>query len=91
VNSFNTALYAEHHFNGFITNKIPVVNKLKWHLVTGVNLLYMSIDRRYTELMIGLENILKLFRVDYVWGLEKNVQQRSGIRIGIKTFDFVKR
>ncbi len=91
VNKFNTAVYAEHHFNGFITNKIPVVNKLKWHLVTGVNHLYMNNDRRYTELLIGLENILKLFRVDYVWGFEKNIQQRSGIRIGIKTFYIVKR
>jgi hypothetical protein len=35
-------LHAEHHFNGLLTNKIPMLNRLKWHLVAGTNTFYVN-------------------------------------------------
>jgi hypothetical protein len=75
----------EHHFNGFITNKIPGLKQWKWNLVTGVNALYLQSGRYYVEPMIGLENIFKLIRLDYIWDFEKGVSRREDFRIGIKT------
>jgi hypothetical protein len=82
--SFYSLLNAEHHFNGFIANKIPGLKQLKWNLVTGVNALNIKGSKYYIEPFIGLENIFKIIRVDYIWGFEKGPSQRSGFRVGIK-------
>jgi hypothetical protein len=81
---FFSLLNAEHHFNGFITNKIPGLKQLKWNLVTGVNALNIKGSKYYVEPFVGLENIFKIIRIDYIWGFEKRALQRSGFRIGIK-------
>jgi len=83
--SFYTAMHVEHHFNGFLTNKLPLLKNLKWNLVGGVNALAISNEQQYIEPFVGLENIFKVFRVDYVWGFEKGAAQKAGFRIGIKT------
>lgn len=83
--SFYTTLFAEHHFNGFLTNKIPGLKHWKWNLVTGVNALYLKSGAYYVEPVVGIENILKVFRVDYIWGFEKGGIKREDFRIGIKT------
>ncbi|MGB5006000.1 MAG: DUF5686 family protein, partial [Ferruginibacter sp.] len=96
VNSFQLAHYyiysttdpfygfahLEHHFNGLLTNKIPLFKRLNWNLVAGGNALYTRRDNNYTELFVGLENLFKIFRVDYVFAFASNKQQRSGVRIG---------
>ncbi len=33
----------EHHFNGFIMNRIPLIAKLKWRVVTNFNILWGSV------------------------------------------------
>jgi hypothetical protein len=81
---FYTAAYTEHHFNGFITNKIPGLKQLKWNLVGGANALYIQPNRYYLESFIGLENIFRLLRVDYVYGVEKGGKTRSAIRFGLQ-------
>ncbi|HYH16255.1 MAG TPA: DUF5686 family protein, partial [Flavisolibacter sp.] len=83
--SFYSTVFAEHHFNGFITNKIPGLKHWKWNLVTGVNALYLKSGNYYIEPVIGIENILKVFRLDYIWGFEKGGIKREDFRIGIKT------
>ena len=83
--SFYSTLFAEHHFNGFLTNKVPGLKHWKWNLVTGVNALYLKSGVYYIEPVIGIENILKVFRVDYIWGFEKGGIKREDFRIGIKT------
>ncbi|TDX02262.1 DUF5686 and carboxypeptidase regulatory-like domain-containing protein [Dinghuibacter silviterrae] len=76
--------HVEHHFAGLLTNKIPLFRQLDWYLVGGVNYLYLSDGRIYTEVSAGLENILNILRVDYLWGLPNNGPQLTGLRIGVK-------
>jgi hypothetical protein len=83
--SFYTIVFAEHHFNGLLTNKIPLLKQLKWNLVTGANTLLVKPDRVYVEPYVGLENIFRILRVDYVLGFEKNNPVLSGFRVGLKS------
>jgi Family of unknown function (DUF5686)/CarboxypepD_reg-like domain len=75
-------LHVEHHFNGLITNKIPLFNRLKWHLTTGSNIFYVNKNNNYAEVFVGLENIFKLFRVDLVYGYKNGVRGDFAVRIG---------
>jgi len=75
-------LHAEHHFNGLLTNKIPLFNKLKWNLVAGINTFYVNNNNYYVEAFAGLENILKIFRVDFVTATQAQGGTSTGIRIG---------
>ncbi|RYD97959.1 MAG: carboxypeptidase-like regulatory domain-containing protein, partial [Sphingobacteriales bacterium] len=54
ASKFYAAIFFEHHFNGLLTNKIPVIRKLKWNLVTGANALYYAPGRTYLEPFVGL-------------------------------------
>jgi hypothetical protein len=78
--------HVEHHFNGLLTNKIPLFRKLNWRLVGGANAFYIKPTSNYIEVFGGLENILKIIRVDFVWGFEYGRQATTGIRIGIAGF-----
>lgn len=82
---FATA-HVEYHLNGLLTNKIPGFKKLNWFLVTGANLLHTQKGKNYYEAFIGLENILKIMRVDFVKGYETNGPSPTGIRITLPFF-----
>ncbi len=73
--------FAEHHFNGFLTNKIPGFKKLNWNLVTGANLMWLP-TKTYAEWHIGFENIFRFLRVDIVTGYTKGLAPRYEYRIG---------
>ena len=79
-------LNVEHHFNGMLTNKIPFFRKLNWHLVGGVNSFYVSQSKNYLEPFVGLENILKVIRLDMYWGIPHGQPTTTGLRIGIVGF-----
>ncbi len=81
--SFFAFGHTEHHFNGLLTNKIPLFNKLKWHLVAGANTFYVNRNNYYLELFGGLENIFKLFRVDLVTAIQPGAGNTWGVRIGL--------
>ncbi len=74
--------HAEHHFNGLLTNKIPLFKRLNWNLVAGSNAFYVNKNNNYAEVFAGLENIFKIFRVDFVAAYENGKQGKTGIRIG---------
>lgn len=74
--------HLEHHFNGMLTNKIPLFKRLGWYMVAGGNALYVTKKNNYEEAFIGLENILKLLRVDVVVGFNNGRIGHTGIRIG---------
>jgi hypothetical protein len=86
VNSNTAPLYVEthieHHFNGLITNKIPFLKKLNWNLVAGTNNYFISKDNYYVEYFVGLENILKIFRLDFVSAYQNGKYQTSSIILG---------
>jgi hypothetical protein len=86
ANSTTAGFYAtaniEHHFNGMLTNKIPLFKRLNWNLVAGANAFYVNSDNNYVEAFAGLENIFKIIRVDFVTSYLNGQQGSFGIRIG---------
>jgi hypothetical protein len=86
ANSTTASFYAtghiEHHFNGLLTNKIPFFKRLNWNLVAGSNAFYVNKDNNYVEIFAGLENILKLFRVDVVGSYLNGNNGQVAVRIG---------
>lgn len=80
--SFYSYGHLEHHFNGLLTNKIPLFKRLNWNLVAGSNAFYVNGSNNYVEIFAGLENILKLFRVDLVGAYTNGQRGLAEIRIG---------
>lgn len=73
TNSTNDSYFefhAEHNFEGFIMNKIPLLNKLNSTLVVGFHNLAVPDKKPYQEFSIGLDHLgfgkFKIFRLDYV-------------------------
>lgn len=83
VDPFYSFGHIEHHFNGLLTNKIPFFKKLKWNLVAGSNAFYVDKGNNYFDLFIGLENIFKIFRVDWVTAVEDSRPVQSVLRLGM--------
>ena len=80
--SFYAVGHLEHHFNGMITNKIPLFRKLKWNLVAGSNAFYVNNNNNYVETFGGIENIFKLLRVDVVGSYLNGNNGQFGVRLG---------
>lgn len=80
---FFSFAHVEHHFNGLITNKIPLFKKLNWNLTGGSNAFYVNKNNNYAEVFVGLENIFKIFRVDFVAGYANGQKALTGFRIGL--------
>lgn len=63
-------MHLEHNFKGAILSKIPGLNRLNFHLVTGGKGLFMADKNPYMEYAVGLSNIgygkWRFLRVDYV-------------------------
>lgn len=78
---FYAAVFAEHHFNGFLTNKIPVIKKLNWHLVGGIGYVKLP-STNYFEWHAGLENIFRIFRVDVIHAYQSGQPAQLEFRIG---------
>ncbi|RLD37144.1 MAG: hypothetical protein DRI83_04370, partial [Bacteroidetes bacterium] len=75
--------YAEHHFNGFIFNKIPLVRKAKIKALAGFRYFTSEFKNNYFEVNAGIENIFSIFRIDFVAGYEAGRNVRTGIVIGM--------
>jgi hypothetical protein len=74
-----------HHFNGYITDKIPLINKTSLKLVTGFSALNIPDIGNYVETFLGIENFrigpVKLFDIDYTWAFDRNGLRDHGITI----------
>lgn len=82
-NFFATA-NIEWHLNGLFTNKIPVIRRFNLGLVTGTNSFYVDESRNYEEIFVGIENLFKVLRIDFVWGYDGfNKKAKNGIIIGL--------
>ena len=82
IASFYSFGHIEHHFNGLLTNKIPLFKRLNWNLVAGSNAFYVNNASNYVEIFAGLENIFKILRVDLVTAYANGKRGLTGIRIG---------
>lgn len=74
--------HIEHNFKGFLTNKIPGIKKLNLYLVAGANTFYYG-KTNYFEYFIGLDNIFKQLRVDFVQSYQNGKHWQNGFRIGL--------
>lgn len=82
---FYAELHAEYRLNGLLTNKIPIVKKLNLRIVTGTNLIVLK-SNQYQEFFVGIDNIIKLIRIDYTRGHGQTIGSTHGIRIGLRGF-----
>lgn len=84
--------HIEHNFNGYITNNIPVLNKLDYHLVAGYHLLNVPERNPYMEFTVGLDNVgwgkFRFLRVDYVRSYESGFRAH-GVVVGLTFLDFL--
>ncbi len=74
----------QHHFYGFLLNKIPLVKKLKWKEVAGVNFLYTSTNKSYTEVYAGIDNIFNFFKIQFVSYYQPGMPLKPALRIGLR-------
>ena len=86
TNQSYAELHAEHNFNGYVLNKIPLINKLGFELVLGAKSLVRIDKKPYSEFSIGLNNIgfgkVRFLRLDYVKSTYNGVSQ-NGLVFGI--------
>ncbi len=75
--------HVEYNLKGFLTNKIPGIKKLNIYLLTGLNAAYVNADRRYMEWYIGIDNLFKIIRADYIFSYQPGRPMQSGFRIGV--------
>ena len=79
--------HSEYNDQGFIVNKIPLLNKLKSTLNLGFHTLSTSNNKPYTEFSAGLDNLgfgkFKLLRIDYIRSYQ-NGYQGDGVIFGLK-------
>jgi hypothetical protein len=71
--------HLEHNFSGFITNKLPLIRKLKMKEVIGFNYLATPSLKNYNEAYFGLEYLT--FRVMYGMANANRKKVDKGIRI----------
>ena len=87
TNQYFAEAHIDHHFGGFLFNKIPGIRKLKLDEVVGFHFLYTPIRKEHYQLNVGLANIFKIIRVDFVAGFGEHTVHQFGARVAI-SLDF---
>lgn len=82
--------HIEHNFKGFLTNSIPLFNKLNYHLVAGYHILAVPKKNPYSEFTVGLDNVgwgkARFFRIDYIRSYESGFIN-DGVIFGLTFLD----
>lgn len=93
IGSTNDAYFefhAEHNDNGYITNKLPLINLLHSTLVLGYHNLSVPKRSPYHEYTVGLDQLgfgkFKIFRLDYIHSYQSG-HQEDGVIFGLKILD----
>ena len=80
------AAFVEHHFDGYILDRIPLFRSIGANMVIGGNALIYK-DQYYYEYSVGLEDIsigpFTLFRMDYAWAKDKHGFSDHGFMLGL--------
>ncbi|WP_276090725.1 DUF5686 and carboxypeptidase regulatory-like domain-containing protein [Pedobacter sp. JY14-1] len=69
----------EHNFSGLLTNKVPILRKLKLEEVIGASYLTQPVKRNYTEFYFGLQRLI--FRAAYGFAYDGNKRVQHGFRL----------
>jgi len=69
----------EHNFSGLLTNKVPLLRKLKLEELVGVNYLSQPVKRNYTEFYFGLQRLI--FKATYGFAYDGNRRVNHGFRL----------
>lgn len=85
TNKYYAEAHVEHHFNGFIFNKIPLLKRTKMQEVAGFHTLFNDKLSNYYEVNFAIENIFKVLRVDYVLGYGIGGKVNNGFLLGFST------
>lgn len=84
--------HAEHNFQGYITNVIPLINKLNYYLVAGAHVLATPERSPYMEFTIGLDNVgwgkFRVLRIDYIRSYESGFLS-DGVIFGLTFLDIL--
>lgn len=79
-------VHSAYNFQGYLLNKIPAINTLKWNTNVGYNLLSTGNRKPYHEFTAGFGNIgwgkYRFLRIDYVRTLNGN-SNPNGIVVGL--------
>ncbi|MFC2107075.1 DUF5686 and carboxypeptidase regulatory-like domain-containing protein [Bacteroidota bacterium] len=73
----------EHHFNGFIFNKLPLIRKTKWRAVGGIHYFNSDFNADYFEVNVGIKNIFKVIRIDFITAFNRGENVRTGVVVRI--------
>ncbi|WP_420580588.1 DUF5686 and carboxypeptidase regulatory-like domain-containing protein [Reichenbachiella sp.] len=76
-------LHADHHFNGFILNKLPFIGKSKAQVVGTARYLHTPASSHYFEYGVGLEHLFKVLRVDFYGASQDGSSYGYGFRVGL--------
>jgi hypothetical protein len=84
--------HLEHNFKGYLTNSIPLFNKLNYYLVAGYHFLAIPGSNPYQEATIGLDNVgwgkFRLLRFDYIRSFQGSASS-GGVIFGLTFIDFL--
>jgi len=69
----------EHNFSGLLTNKVPMLRKLKLEELVGISYLSQPIKRNYTEFYFGLQRLI--FKATYGFAYDGNKRVNHGFRL----------
>lgn len=75
--------HGEHHFQGFIFSRIPLIKKLPIQEVVGAHFLSSNRLNYYYEVNFGIEKIFRVIRIDYVLGYAPNSKLKQGFTVGL--------
>ena len=82
-------IHFQHHLDGFLLDKIPLLRKLQFTSVLSAHFLYTQDQKEYLELAVGIDQIgWKLFRFirfDGFATFKKGQYNGLGFMIGVKT------
>lgn len=83
------AFWYEHHFDGYLFDKIPLLKKSGLTEIVNFSSLIRD-DITYFEPGVGIEGFklgaIDLMRIDYFWSFQNGVYKDKGFRIGFSVF-----
>ncbi len=81
TNSSFAELHAEHHFNGYLIRKIPLLKYTGFQCIIGGRSLVRKNQKPYTEFSVGLDNIgigkIRFLKVSYVKSFHDGITENG--------------